>query len=187
MHADPPVGVFNQMLDRLDQTRATPDLPLPIFRCPSDNGTETVQREGLSRIFGRSNYAGVTGDGRRRGCYGGRRFPGSEWPDIIVGGIAFEAVRDGLSNTFAVGERDSEPADPLAAWFHMPGASCEFGPNSRQDDGTKRKDCFRSLHGDAGVHFLMADGAVRFVAEGIDLQLYRALSTSQGNEAVSEF
>jgi len=44
----------------------------------------------------------------------------------------------------------------------------------------------RSYHV-GGVHVLMADGAVRFVSENIDLGTWQALSTRAGGEVIGEF
>ena len=44
----------------------------------------------------------------------------------------------------------------------------------------------RSLH-TGGVHSLLCDGAARFINSSISLQVWRALSTSQGREPVGEF
>jgi len=38
-----------------------------------------------------------------------------------------------------------------------------------------------------GVHSLVADGAVRFVTENIDLNVWRAIGTRKGSEVVSDF
>ncbi|HTN04910.1 MAG TPA: DUF1559 domain-containing protein [Planctomycetaceae bacterium] len=43
-----------------------------------------------------------------------------------------------------------------------------------------------SLHA-GGVNVLVADGSVRFVADGIDLGVWRALGTRNGNESVAAF
>ncbi|MBI5757150.1 MAG: DUF1559 domain-containing protein [Planctomycetales bacterium] len=42
---------------------------------------------------------------------------------------------------------------------------------------------FRSRH-TGGVHFCLADGAVRFSNESIDHSLYRSFSTRNGREAI---
>jgi prepilin-type N-terminal cleavage/methylation domain-containing protein len=177
------------MLDRLEQKDAKEETPLAIFRCPSDNGSDTIQRVEVSGVFGRANYAGVTGDGESPGFYTSRPADLARWhwPDEMAGSSSFEDVSDGLSNTFAIGERDSEPEDPLAAWAKWPGASCEFPPNSKTPSGLKLKNGFRSRHRDSGVHFLMGDGAVRFVNDGIDLATYHALSTRKAGDIVSDF
>ena len=38
-----------------------------------------------------------------------------------------------------------------------------------------------------GTHVLLADGAVRFVSEDIDFNLYQALATRNGEELLGEF
>lgn len=57
---------------------------------------------------------------------------------------------------------------------------------SSADGGPHRTSNFRSSHAD-GAFFLFGDGSVRFLDEGIDMQLYRALSTIAGDEDVDEF
>jgi prepilin-type processing-associated H-X9-DG protein len=42
---------------------------------------------------------------------------------------------------------------------------------------------FASLHV-GGANFLMADGSVRWVSQGIDFRTYEALSTIQGGEVI---
>jgi hypothetical protein len=42
-------------------------------------------------------------------------------------------------------------------------------------------------HHHGGVHVLMGDGAVRFVADGIDSTAWRAVGTIYGGETVDEF
>jgi prepilin-type processing-associated H-X9-DG protein len=40
---------------------------------------------------------------------------------------------------------------------------------------------FKSMH-PGGAHFVMADGSVHFITDGIDHNLYRGLSTRNGGE-----
>lgn len=62
--------------------------------------------------------------------------------------------------------------------INTPGAPC--GPNST----TVRAQYQRSHHV-GGVQTAMADGAVHFISNNIDLQVYRALGTARGNETVT--
>lgn len=152
----------------LDATCAT---LVSTFRCPSDSGSALIAVSGEPELQARTNYAHVTGDGRRPGMGG------------------HDSVTDGLSNTLELGEQDSQPTDPSKSRCgHGPsGASCERPPNARKPDGTKFADGFRSLHPDNGVNFLLADGSVRFLSDSIDLTLYHALSTGQGGESTGGF
>ena len=85
-----------------------------------------------------------------------------------------------------VGEQDSVPVDPQGAWWETPVASAAAPIGSRDAQGLKRVDVFRSQHG-SGAHFLLVDGAVRLIDAGIDLRVYHALATIAGGEVVGEF
>jgi hypothetical protein len=54
--------------------------------------------------------------------------------------------------------------------------------------GTEPNQVFvaRSKH-TGGVHALLCDGAVRFISDNIDLNVWRNLSTARGGEVVGEF
>jgi len=84
-----------------------------------------------------------------------------------------------------IGEQDSTPVDPLARWWDMPVASAVDPIESKDSEGHKRADVFRSVHG-GGAHFLMVGGAVRWLNSDIDLRVYHALATIAGSEAVSD-
>jgi prepilin-type processing-associated H-X9-DG protein len=82
-------------------------------------------------------------------------------------------VLDGESGTIAVGETTADHA------WALPGTgTCDTPPNGGGS--------YSSRH-DGGAHFLMCDGAVRFIGDTIDRQTFLALSTIQGNEPVGEF
>ncbi len=105
-------------------------------------------------------------------------------------------VTDGTSNTFAVGER---AVDQAHSWGWTltgtegdsmlgTGAPMWKGPltpaNGYDSSGNS---CVFSSHHVGGAHFLMADGAVRFVSQNIDFINYQALGTTSGGEITSEF
>jgi prepilin-type processing-associated H-X9-DG protein len=104
----------------------------------------------------------------------------------VAQGAYFQEVSDGLSSTLMIGEQDSVPEDPLAAWSEMPVASAANPIGSLDAAGLRRADVFRSQHG-AGAHFLMADGAVRWINADIDMRLYHALATINGGELIGDF
>ncbi len=101
-------------------------------------------------------------------------------------------IKDGLSNTFMVGEDLPEKN----AWCSWPYAShtygtCAIPPNyNKNPDGTDihpmdwyNTHSFRSSQV-GGLQFGMADGSVRFISSDIELTLYRALDTLNGRERV---
>jgi type II secretory pathway pseudopilin PulG len=172
---------FGSMLPALEAARAKADVPLSAFRCPSDSGSPTISLPSavFGPIFGRSNYAGVAGDGNQAGVYRRDEYGYTK-------GVRIEEVTDGTSVTLMVGEQDSMPTDPEGTWWDIPLASAADPIDSRDAQGLKRTDVFRSLHG-GGAHFLMVSGAVRWINSGIDMRVYHALATISGGETVGDF
>lgn len=119
---------------------------------------------------------------------------------------------DGTSNTILVAEVvQGAGADLRGFTWYGPssGFTTFLGPNSKSPDVLTFPDqCVypfstnppctdetdpnnpsvllgaRSRH-TGGVHVVMGDGSVKFIGDSIDLNTWRALSTSQGNEVVS--
>ena len=172
---------FRSMLPALEAASAKAADPISAFRCPSDSGSPTVTLQApiFGPIFGRSNYAGVAGDGNQAGVYRRNEFG-------LTHGVRIEEITDGTSVTLMIGEQDSVPTDPEGAWWEIPLASATAPIDSLDAQGLKLPDTFRSQHG-GGAHFLMVSGAVRWINSGIDLRVYHALATISGGEAVSDF
>ncbi len=116
----------------------------------------------------------------------------------------FSKITDGTSNTFAVGE--AVPKYCIHTWFwwfngvtattsiplNAP-AICNTTPGMSKDQllvlcagDWPNNYSFYSQH-TGGGHFLMGDGAVKFVSDNIDLNLYRSLGTLDGGETVGDF
>ncbi|MEM6473365.1 MAG: DUF1559 domain-containing protein [Planctomycetota bacterium] len=175
---------------------------LDLLMCPSNPHYGEVFRHRISsRLFSQSNYIGVAGIVSDDGM-----FP--HWLDFDFcqshnGLMRARDITDGLSSTLAVGERPVKPVSPIVgAWL----ASQEFGhasigvavrsnlyPSYIEDDcsdahfsnGSLHDPCSQfhhwSLH-PGGSHFLMADGAMRFMSYSVDGTLLEALSTIRGGE-----
>jgi prepilin-type processing-associated H-X9-DG protein len=156
--------------------------PLSVFRCPSDTTGETLKDSAADKYFdgGRlypstSNYIGVCGffdvtARRNNGVL------------FMNGDVSMRDITDGSSNTFAVGERAAPcgagtwAGNRNAGGGGYRGADYTTGVISRRlnepapssfSSGAQCADGFSSLH-TGGAHFLMCDGAVRFVSENIN-------------------
>lgn len=176
------------------------------FHCPSDTGenifeigeghghghghpnpgtTPTSVDDG-DKLFpiAKSNYVGVFGTFELEDA----PFNGD---GIFFGNsrTKFRDVRDGLSNTLMVGERDSrlggsvwhgfiaEASEPAARVVGV----ADHAPN---DPGGHFED-FRSYH-TGGVNFLKADGSVRMYSQTMDQATYQGMATVAGGEVISD-
>jgi prepilin-type N-terminal cleavage/methylation domain-containing protein len=111
-------------------------------------------------------------------------------------------ISDGTSNTLMVGERnglaEQEPATgpPAAYWTGAIRArwvnstlsnmrnSGEFLINGTNSNGNPSKYCVSSLH-QGGAQFTRADGSALFISEDVDGELWQALGTRAGEEALN--
>jgi prepilin-type processing-associated H-X9-DG protein/prepilin-type N-terminal cleavage/methylation domain-containing protein len=127
------------------------------------------------------------------------RFDGVSRTDLAAAGfpighgpINIIAITHGTSNTLMIGE-DIPSMNLWCSWpygNHATG-TCALPPNYLQPDGTPFPNnqwwnvySFRSKHS-GGVNFAMADGHVVFISDTINMDVYRALATYNGNEPVS--
>jgi prepilin-type processing-associated H-X9-DG protein len=115
--------------------------------------------------------------------------------DNNAGNIStFGDIKDGTSNTFAVGE--AVPAwcnHTWWYWFNGTTATCGVPLNYRKGNPAVKLETqltdwgrnysFFSQH-PGGAYFALADGSARFVADNIDINVYRAGATINGSEAL---
>jgi prepilin-type N-terminal cleavage/methylation domain-containing protein len=174
---------------------------LAILHCPSDGSALALspdQWQWVGTMVAVTNYKGVLGDTRLGGSLS--MHDGSE-PDCHqdgpCGGLLYRVtyqwpvsqryIQDGLSNTLMLGE-DVPEVNYHSAAFYANGdwASCHapinFYPKPPRPDDWWDVIGFRSRHS-GGAYFCLADGAVRFVHQSIEHDLYRALSTRNGGES----
>ena len=174
--------------------------PLNIFLCPSDPEREIVdlhvieEHEHIHRSLvaspqhehgdefyvPRGNYSGVFGT--------------SEIYDDPTNGnglfyhqskTRFADIRDGLSNTLMVGERNSELGS--VTWLGVVPevedavarilGSGDHTPN----DPDRHFEDFGSSH-TTGANFVSADGSTRLISNQIDIVVYQALCTRNGGD-----
>ena len=186
---------------------------LSSFICPSDRETGrffVTQTDGTQIAQAYTNsYAANYGSGgnlAQTQVMGNIALYPKAGTGVFVCDKAFRLaeIRDGLTQTFAIGERSS--ALTQAPWAGVmngsvlalshkaptmnqtiePGGTqvlARAGPeplNSRQTDTAD----FLSLH-PGGALFLMCDGSVKFIGQGINMGIYQALATRRGNEVIS--
>lgn len=185
------------------------------FLCPSDASYHAKARTDAGDLkdfsVGLTTYKGVSGsnwgyDGtqgfdyptpfRNKGANGS--YDGMNNGDGVFYRMDYQNrrrlsdIKDGLSNTFLVGE-DVPERNRWCSWPYASHAygTCAIPPNyNRYPSGNElnpmdwyNTHSFRSSH-PGGLQFAFADGSVRFITTDIELKVYRALSTINGRERV---
>ncbi|MBS0206833.1 MAG: DUF1559 domain-containing protein [Planctomycetes bacterium] len=196
--------------------RCPSDIGTPVVTSPLANGYMVMMPPmANTKIYGRSNYPGVFGASVN--WMMGMPSTPSPGPFGKNSFRNFSSFGDGLSNTFLVGERhspmvsnglysggdgfwsgvgcDSMPQGMAlqlgdCATTHPINARFSTSPDSMSADSYVG---FSSLH-IGGTHFLMGDGAVRFVSENVATgsagaggSTYQNLATINDGTVVGEF
>lgn len=185
---------------------------LGVFRCPSDTGPDHVISGETRMNFGaRSSYPGVNG-GFLVEMFGMDEQGGVFGENSRV---RFGSIVDGASQSLLVGERawfefEHTGVGPCALWAGTrsgnPGSQlangvafavghCIVRLNTRPFGGPAPfggGESDASWHGFSsqhvgGAHFVLADGAVRFVNDSIAYEIYGRLSTIADGQVVGEF
>jgi prepilin-type N-terminal cleavage/methylation domain-containing protein len=187
---------------------------LAVFLCPSDGAYSAPPRTNTGNLVGfpvgNTNYKGVSGSNwgydssqniwfptfwKHQGVNGSfdglNQGDGAMFRVDVLSPRRLLAITDGTSNTFLIGE-DIPALNNWCSWPYATHAygTCAIPPNAVQANGQPfnandwyNNHSFRSRH-PSGLQFALADGSVHFVNNAINLDLYRALATIQGGEAV---
>ena len=193
---------FDKSLTALENAQAR-TFVLGLFRCPSDAGEPTFtwvpdrppENGGPTSVeLATANYVGVFGtkDVHSCGSVPDGQQAMSDGAFFHNSAVRFADIKDGLSQTFAAGERATNTAiSDGTTWAGAPPgdndcspglvvATAGYPPNSPGNDTHD----FSSNH-PAGTNFLMCDGSVHMITQYIDATVYHALCTCAGGEVIS--
>jgi prepilin-type N-terminal cleavage/methylation domain-containing protein/prepilin-type processing-associated H-X9-DG protein len=185
--------------------QATMATQLPMLQCPSDESVRELsiqQWQWENTPVALTSYKGVLGDSQLGGT---RSMHVGRMPDCLTVGnctgvfhrltyqhpLRLEDVKDGTSNTLAIGEDIPEHNCHSTAFYANGDYASTHAPLNYFPPTPRCRDwwdvmSFRSYHS-GGANFATAGGHVEFVSQSIDLKVYQALSTRNGGETVSGF
>ncbi|MEX1233346.1 MAG: DUF1559 domain-containing protein [Planctomycetaceae bacterium] len=183
---------------------------MQVFICPSEsvgpitggnqNGGDTCC-PSVSAAASYTGSASTCGPSDGSGYYCGNLWTGaSEIPGMFalcISRVAIRGVPDGTSSTIFVGEHTFNKPKPgcgsgegsnYNCWMGQFGAvsSVIYGINLPCRTSWTSGLGWGSMH-EGGAHFLLVDGAVRFISENINYNTLVSLSTRQGGEEIGEF
>ena len=183
---------------------------LGVYTCPSDAIAATEKTNVWKAVpsglpLGVTSYGGVMGPhdlgnssifGGEPDCHnyslsGKRECMGMFWRHSFLSPVKIASISDGTSKTLMVGELRPD-LDDFRVWAIGNGSwAVTHAPiNYRAPEPVDAWDWqnqsgFRSAH-PGGAGFVCADGHVTFLAESIDMTVYRGLSTRANGEVVQE-
>ena len=194
-------------LDPVNRTMASQTLPF--YKCPSYSGVAaSADTHYTSAPISATNLAlrNYVAMGARTvvGLSGASPAEGIMFPRSAT---TFRDVTDGTSNTVMLAETrdqgaavwiDGSCASVAARWFNPTATTPPYGGNSSSINykpyfvGYPPNLAIDQIYGPSsqhtgGAHHLMADGAVRFISENIDINTYDALVTRNGSEVIGDF
>lgn len=187
---------------------------IPVYICPSESiGPYTSRNQNggdttCPTTSAMTSYQGCASTcapsaGGSTGYYCGGAGVGPNPPGMFSHfptRIDISKVTDGTSNTLMAGERTAEKADASCGsgttwngsnymcWMGQFGSvgSTNYGINQRCRTSWQSGLGFGSMHV-GGAHFVMADGAVRFISENISSTTFTGLGTRATAEVLGEF
>lgn len=196
--------------------QAATAVSLPMLLCPSDGtGGEFVDFPAVMQKVARTNYLGMF-DGFQIGdllnpAPAKLSFFGANRSTLVA------QIRDGTSHTIAITEGLTGGTNDARglAWGDQPcgaAAHSELGPNSSlpdrcypaavwcqsvpnndphrpwtYGDGQTTDTCAARSRHPGGVHVLRADGSLTFVADAVELNVWRSAATIRGRETIEAF
>ena len=168
-------AIFNSINFSLDRNHPANSTgvgqAIQVFLCPSHSRSSRVPDPapaGNGSFAGGSDYKANAGGGTK--AESGLMFRNSN--------IRFAEIFDGDSNTLLLGESSAKALD--GRWADA--SHCCVHTNARINS---TPGYWTSQHAQ-GVHFLLADGSVRFVSENVRVEVLTALATRDGSEVIDQ-
>lgn len=197
LEQSPLQGQINWGLDISTNANQAPRTTVfPIYLCPSDAAQLKFTVDMTTTDVAYGNYVAVNGNlgvsdaaATNDGC-----FLRDHW-------MRMAEIRDGLSNTLFIAERSKTMSwttwvgavtggdvpsirDPTSAEASAALVLGHCGPHIPNNPEVTDADALSSAHPDL-VNFLYADGSVHIITNGIAVEIYDALATRAGGEAVN--
>ena len=188
--------------------------PVPAFLCPS-SPTDRREARSINGLSDRAinNYLACAGGNARHDNIGGGGMDRSNGlfnaqrynVALPKRPFRFASALDGLSNTVLVAEAeylvDSGRGCNICdryLFYHMNADSgngsdfsevlgSTFYPINTEARNNAQRECAYGSYHAGGINVCLADGSVRFVAETIDLQIWRGLGSRAGGEPIGEY
>lgn len=197
---------------------------IPILRCPSDPDAQQILWQNRffgNTAFVQcaiTNYLGVAGQNWGWGnklwnpIYAKapnqvKNANGKDWgdgplcramgPGSAGGGVqnvSWSTIKDGLSNTFLIGESLPSLTTWCGCWVYADGChgiaaiypnAQDTVPNSSSGWGDWANNYgFHSAH-NGGLNFALCDGSVRYILNDISIDIYRGAASIRGGETVN--
>ena len=153
------------------------------YLCPSD-GPGLLQARGApaNMDFAEGNYRCNSGRDELA-CLSQAPAAANAGPLYACSRVRIRDIRDGTSNTLAVGE-STGAKEVRATWANQSNGHTKT-PMNKLVTTWPEQYAFGSRH-EGGAFFLMCDGQVRFLSENIDFSTYQYLSTIAGNELLDD-
>jgi prepilin-type N-terminal cleavage/methylation domain-containing protein len=166
-------------------------LLISVYSCPSDF------RSGVTNDIAASNYAGVHHDEEAPIDHG------NHGTFVLNLAVPIDSVTDGTSNTLFVGEKGLQPNE--LGWIsgtratlrntgarinhNLAGLRNQFPIDHATSTAVITPDSVGgySSHHTGGAHFLIGDGAIRFVNENIEHSLLRRLANRSDGKPVEDY
>jgi len=150
--------------------------PMELYNCPSDDKEDTITRNLSGVEFEKFDNDGMF---------------------YYVAQLSIGAIPDGTSTTIGVGETiNGHDPDNFNAWAESNRYRSSFRVTANpinhpttesivpRHNAVRGNGGFASNH-TGGANFVFMDGHVDFIADSVDINLYRNLSTREGGEVAS--